>query len=169
MNPTNPETIMLERLLEKYRFVRPVPPTVRESILSSRKKILVRVLGTVGAFSACYGAYLTLYFAVKKTGIGAVLAKCLLAAFTVTSLGYSGYRLVTAPREGPDPGMAAEAPPATTGERPRWTDRITHFNGRVIHGAIVSREDPYVPGADSSSSSGVRWERKSIRTRFDQR
>ncbi|MBN2078842.1 MAG: hypothetical protein JW838_07735 [Spirochaetes bacterium] len=143
MNQTDQDILLLERVLEKYRFIRPVPPSVQESILSSRKKILVRVLRTVGAFSALYGAYLAVYFAAKKAGIGALFVKCFVALFTVTSLSYGGYRLA-ATRAAESPiGESGNRSPVSTDTPCRWIDRITLYNGRIIHGAIVSRGDVY--------------------------
>ncbi len=141
MKKPDHDIMQLRGLLEKYRFVRPVPPPVQESILSSRKRILTRVLKTVGAFSALYGLYLSLYFATKKAGIGAIVAKCIIALATVASATYGGYRLAAMfaqEHQDYNPGT----PPPAAGSH-RWTDRITLYNGRVILGAIVTRGDVY--------------------------
>lgn len=141
MKKPDQDIMQFEGLLEKYRFVRPVPPHVQESILSSRKRVLARVLKTVGAFSAIYGLYLSLYFAAKKAGIGALVAKCIIALITVMSATYGGYRLaamIAQEHHDNNPGT----PPSAAGSY-RWTDRITLYNGRVILGAIVSRGDVY--------------------------
>ncbi len=141
MKKPDHDIMQLEGLLEKYRFVRPVPPPVQESILSSRKRVLARVLKTVGAFSALYGLYLSLYFAAKKTGIGALFAKCVIALVTVTSATYGGYRLAATIAQEHRKNNPGTPHPAAGSHR--WTDRITLYNGRVIHGAIVSRGRVY--------------------------
>lgn len=141
MNQTDQDILLLERVLEKYRFIRPVPPPVQESILSSRKKILVRVLRTVGAFSALYGVYLAVYFAAKKAGISALFVKCFIALFTAASVTYGGYRLATMEARKHHHESPGEASPATGSHQ--WIDRITLYNGRVLLGAIVSRGDVY--------------------------
>lgn len=141
MKKSDHDVMQFEGLLEKYRFMRPVPPHVQESILSSRKRVLTRVLRTVGAFSALYGVYLSLYFAAKKAGIGALFAKCVIALVTVTSATYGGYRIAAMiAQEHHDNDPATPSPAAGSH---RWTDRITLYNGRVILGAIVSRGDVY--------------------------
>jgi hypothetical protein len=141
MKKPDQDIMQLEGLLEKYRFVRPVPPPAQKSILSSRKRVLVRVLRTVGAFSALYGLYLSLYFAAKKAGAGALCAKFLIAACAVAPATYGGYRLAAAIAHRPHAESPGVPPPAAGSYR--WTDRITLYDGRIILGAIVSRGRVY--------------------------
>ncbi len=146
MIKSNQDTILLEQLLEKYRFVRPVPVSIQKSILASKKNTIVRVLKTVGVYSAVYGAFLSLYFSVKKIGIGGFFVKCAISGTVVASLTYGGYYAAT---------IAARR--ATTGKAPvipglpshkarneyKWVDKITLYNGRVIMGAVISRGSVY--------------------------
>ncbi len=139
MNKRDQDTLLLERLLDKYKFTRPVPEDIQEEILASKKKNLVRVLKTVGAFSALQGAFLSVYFWFKKLGIGIPIVKYIITAITLAAVTYGGYYALTAggvmdrPREG-KPGREE-----TIGEKVGWIDEITLYNGRIIEGRIISR------------------------------
>ncbi|HOT45403.1 MAG TPA: hypothetical protein PLM53_11210 [Spirochaetota bacterium] len=145
MNKTDNDTRLLEQLLDRYRFARPVPDDVREEILSSKKKNLVRVLRTVGAFSALYGVYITAYFFLKKLVAGISFINILVSAVTVTAVTYGGYYAITQRSA----GDVRKASPVKKEERrqpeetQKWVDRITLYNGRIIEGAIISRGDQY--------------------------
>jgi len=65
MNKENNDTMLLEKLLDRYRLTRPVPPDVQDSILSAKKRNLVSILKTTGAFTAAYGGY---YVMVARPG-----------------------------------------------------------------------------------------------------
>ncbi|MBN2159821.1 MAG: hypothetical protein JW807_10530 [Spirochaetes bacterium] len=144
MKKSNQETLLIEKLLEKYRLTRPISPKDRDAIISSKRKILKRVLKTVGAFSALYGLYLSLYFAVKKAGIGVIL-KTLLTCALAGSLAYGGYRAVKAVRvsrlEQPSGREAITLEDIRA--RYKWVDQIILYNGKIIRGAIISRGASY--------------------------
>jgi len=118
---------------------------VRDSILSSKKKTMVRVLKTTGAFSALYSAFLSIYFAVKKMGIGIPVMKLVISGISVAAIAYGGYYvLVSKPR------ADRAAPPAAKTlsldeirAQYKWVDQITLYNGRVFRGAIISRGETY--------------------------
>lgn len=137
MNKRDQETMLLEKLLDRYRFVRPVPADVQESILSSKKKIFIRVLKTTGAFTAAYGAFLSLYFALKKAGAGLFLAKCFIACTAAAAVSYGAYYAATSPERDSAPAPALSLDDIR--EKYEWVDRITLYNGKVIEGAITSR------------------------------
>jgi len=145
MNSENHDTMLLEKLLERYRLTRPVPPEVQDSILSSKKENLVRILKTAGAFTAAYGAFLSFYFAVKKMGAGIPLMKFIISGISVAAVAYGGYHLMTA-----GPGANHTNPPAVKAlsleeirAQYKWVDEITLYNGKVVRGAIVSRGEAY--------------------------
>ncbi len=145
MNRHDNETRLLEELLDRYRFARPVPDDVREEIRSSKKKTLVRVLKTVGAFSALYGVYLSLYFSLKKLIAGIPFIKFFVSAATVTAVAYGGFYAATKRNAGDVPGESAvkKEERRQPEEKQLWVDRITLYNGRIIEGAIISRGDLY--------------------------
>jgi hypothetical protein len=145
MNKENHDTMLLEKLLEKYRFTRPVPPDVQDTILSSKKKNLVRILKTTGAFSAAYGLFLSVYFALKKMGIGIPVMKFVISGVSVAAVAYGGYYMITA---GPRADRAAPPPVKNLSleeirSQYKWVDRITLYNGKVVRGAIMSRGETY--------------------------
>ncbi len=143
MNKRDQETLLLEKLLDRYRFARPVPPDLQDSILESKKGIFVRVLKTAGAFTALYGAFLPLYFALKKAGAGVLIAKILISCAAVASVSYGAYYALTS--RGADPAPPPAAPLSLDDIRSNyeWVDRITLYNGKTVEGAITSRGETY--------------------------
>ncbi|MBP7737940.1 MAG: hypothetical protein KA369_18325 [Spirochaetes bacterium] len=143
MNKRDQDTLLLERLLDKYKFARPVPEDIQDEILASKKKNLVRVLKTVGAFSALQGVFLSVYFWIKKLGIGIPIAKFLITAVTLAAVTYGGYyALTTRGAEdlltGVKPGQGEKS-----GGKGMCLDEITLYNGRIIEGTIISRGARY--------------------------
>jgi hypothetical protein len=147
MTPRAGEVAKLERLLETYRFTRPVPAEARSRILASKKRMLVNVLKTAGAFTALHGVFLYLYFAVKKTGIGLFTSKLVLAAAATATVSYGGYhaaRYIAKHSALPKaPVVHEEAIPANGKEQYRWVDEIELYDGRKIRGAVISRGNTY--------------------------
>ncbi|HNW28315.1 MAG TPA: hypothetical protein PKN50_07565 [Spirochaetota bacterium] len=145
MNKTDNDTRLLEQLLDRYRFARPVPDGVREEIRSSKKKNLVRVLKTVGAYSALYALYLFIYFSLKKLIAGIPVAKIIIAAATVSAVTYGGYYAATRINSGdiPEKNAAKPVQHRQPEEKQLWADQITLYNGRIIVGAIISRGELY--------------------------
>lgn len=147
MNRTDNKTQLLEQLLDRYKFTRPVPEDVREEILSSKKKNLVRVLKTVGAFSVAYGALLSVYFAIKKLGVAIPVAKFIISGITVAAVCYGGYYTVTTLTSADAPATPAveekPRPPEEKLSNYKWVDQITLYSGRIIEGAVISRGAQY--------------------------
>ncbi|HOD13965.1 MAG TPA: hypothetical protein PK307_05200 [Spirochaetota bacterium] len=142
MKKTGHEAHQLEQLLGKYRFTRPVPPEVRDSIISAKKDRYLSVIKTAGVFTAVQGAFASIYFALKKTGIGFTIVKVIAAGMSVLTISIGGYYAANALRDRFFPG--AENPASDT-SRPDsgWVDEIMLFDGRIIRGAIISRGEPY--------------------------
>jgi hypothetical protein len=146
MNNHHPETMLLEKLLARYRFTRPVPPEVQDAILSSKEKILVRVLKTTGTFTALYGVFLSLYFAIKKTGAGIFLAKIVIVCTSAAALSYGAYYAASSMARDREP-VPVPAPSLSLDEiraKYEWVDQITLYNGKVLKGAITSRGETYM-------------------------
>ncbi len=147
MKKPDKDTLLLEELLDKYRFARPVPGDVREQILSSKKKNLVRILKTVGAFSALYGVFLTIYFSIKKLAVGVPMAKFIISGMTVAAVSYGGYyaakTLVSSEKPKTSAAQEKRHPAEENRAIYKWVDQITLYNGRIITGAIISRGDRY--------------------------
>ncbi len=143
MNKRDENTLLLERLLDKYKFARPVPEEIQDEILASKKKNLVRVLKTVGAFSALQGLFLSLYFWLKKLGIGIPITKYIITAATLAAVTSGGYYALTirgAEEKGREekPGQGE-----TIVGKGGWIDEITLYNGQIIEGTIISRGARY--------------------------
>lgn len=143
MNKRDQETMLLEKLLDRYRFARPVPPEIQEAILSSKKKIFVRVLKTTGAFSAAYGVFISLYFALKKTGAGVLVAKIAIACAATATLSYGAYHAAASRVSGRAPSPAPSLTIDDIRAKYEWVDRITLYNGKIIDGAITARGETY--------------------------
>ncbi len=143
--PVN-DTQLLEQLLDRYKFARPVPDDIREEILSSKKKNLVRILKSVGAFSALYGALLFIYFALKKLGAGIPVAKFIISGMTAVAVTSGGYYAVSTLRSGDNyktPVVEERRAAKENLADYKWVDQITLYNGRIIEGAIISRGAQY--------------------------
>lgn len=145
MTKPDKDTRNLEELLDKYKFARPVPEDARKEILASKKKNLVRVLKSVGAFSALYGVLLSVYFVLKKLGVSIPFAKLIISGLTAAAVTYGGYYAVTALKSGhvPEASLVKKEEPLQPEENQQWVDRITLYNGRVIEGAVISRGVQY--------------------------
>ncbi len=145
MNKEHPDTMILEKLLARYRITSPVPPDVQDLILSSKKKNLVRILKTTGAFSAAYGVFLSIYFAVKKMGLGIPLIKLIISGLSVTAVAYGGYYMIAAgPRaDRANPPAAKTLSMDEIRAQYKWVDQITLYNGRIVTGAIMTRGETY--------------------------
>ena len=82
MSSYKKEINQVEKLMQKYKFKEPIPEEVRHHIIHSRKRILKRVLKTLGVLTLTYSLFLSIYFILKKFGI----AKVLLSLFVATSV-----------------------------------------------------------------------------------
>ncbi|OHD63156.1 MAG: hypothetical protein A2176_11455 [Spirochaetes bacterium RBG_13_51_14] len=146
MNKSSQDTLLVEKIIDRYKLSRPVPPNIQDSILSSKKRILVRVLKTVGVFTAVHGVFLSIYFAVKKTGIGIPLIRYIISGIAVISLTYGAYYASVAAYKLWDPGEISGRKTLTLDDiraQYKWIDQITLYNGRIIKGAIISRGTKY--------------------------
>jgi hypothetical protein len=145
MNKENHDTMLLEKLLDRYRLNRPVPPDAQDSILSSKKRNLVRVLKTTGAFTAAYGAFLSIYFALKKMGIGVTVMKFVISGVSVAAIAYGGYYVMVV-RSGADRAASPAVKTLSLDEiraQYKWVDEITLYSGKVFRGAVMSRGETY--------------------------
>jgi hypothetical protein len=145
MKGKDKDTALIEHLLDKYKLVRPAPVEVRQSAMAGKKPMLVRVLKTAGAYGALQGLFLSVYFALKKAGIGVTIAKVIVAGVAAASLCYGGYYAVTHGRD--SDRVVTPAPALRTLEeiqaKYKWVDQITLYNGKIIQGAIMSRGEMY--------------------------
>jgi len=145
MKDRNDSAALLEAILDRHSLSRPIPAEARERILLRRQDLFVRILKTLGIFSFAYAAFLGLSFALKKSGIGAMILKLVICAAAASAVTIGGYRL--ARRMLP----AADAPKQENrfGQDINSTTRIQKtvmyeirlYTGRVIRGSIISRGD----------------------------
>ncbi len=146
MKKPDQDILLLQQLMDKYRFTRPVSVEARDEILSSKRKNLVRVLKTVGAYSAAHGALLIIYFAFKKLGAVIPMMKFIVPGVAVTAISIGGYYAATTMTPGSvskAPAIERQEPRENIRKKYKWVDRITLYNGSIIEGAIMSRGERY--------------------------
>lgn len=146
--PTRPDSILLEKLLDTYKLTRPVPGEVQHMILSSKKKNFLRILKTTGSFTALYGIFISIYYALKKIGLWFPLSKSIISGIAVASISYGGYLAVTGRMPGSDRKNSEGARAIQNAVRGTlnagtWIDQIILYNGKMINGAILSRGETY--------------------------
>jgi hypothetical protein len=161
MKTRDNDTRRMEELLGKYRFTRPVPPGVRGEIMASKKRVFVRVMKSVGAFGVLHGAFLSLYFALKKGGAWALIAKIAAGCVAAAALSFGGYYAVSAVVDRLAAGRSAVNAQPERGAG--WEDEIILFDGRIIRGAIVSRGEPYRVRTDRGVVAIPRSQIKAVR------
>jgi hypothetical protein len=161
----------LNALLEKYRFVDPVPDAARRYMLKSRRRILIACLKKVNNYSIFFAVVLFVYFlarklklnfsltSVKIIAVSANIAVAGIAAGTVyTAVKFlpSGFKNI----EVQEKNIQTDAKPAVKSES---KDKITEkqapvnaevtgdvyvdillFNGKIIRGVILSRGNTYI-------------------------
>lgn len=158
MRKNDKDIVAFQELLIKYRFTEPVPPEVRQRFVADNRKMLVRVLKSVGAFSALYGIYLAVTFALKKITIGITLSKIIVSTVAAASISYGGYYAVV---KITDPSaekaedeqkvkkkdiIKEETHPKTLEdirEKYGQIEELVLFNGIAIQGAVLSRGNIY--------------------------
>ncbi len=163
MKKNDRDIALFKKLMDRYRFTEPVHAEAKRRFIADNRKILVRVLKSVGAFSFLYGVYLAASFALKKIATGATLTKIVVSAVTAASLSYSGYYAVVkiaglktekpvyeqaVQKQDVKNGVAVkkETGPETLEDiRKRYgrLDQLVLYNGKAIQGAILSRGDVY--------------------------
>lgn len=163
MKDTNREIAEFQELLARFRFTEPVPPEVKKRFIDDNRKILTGVLKSVGAFSALYGAYLAVSFALKKIAVGLTATKIVMSAAAAASVSLGGYYAavqIVKIVSGPQGAVAAiqedavksalaekeESRPLTLEDlRKRYgrVDQLQLYNGTIIQGAVLSRTGIY--------------------------
>lgn len=74
-----------EKLMSKFRFTRPVPLEVRRRISSSKKKQFRTILKKTGGYSVSFGIIASLFFSLKKLGMGVSIIKTAIILASVTA------------------------------------------------------------------------------------
>lgn len=80
-----------ESLLRKYKFDDPVPRSMQERMIYAKKDIFIRVLKTIGKYTALAGLIQFFYFFLKKIGINIFTAKILMSIMTIASVSGAVY------------------------------------------------------------------------------
>ena len=70
------EMKILQDLLDKYKVTRPVPAGVRRDILAHKRSNFVAIMKKLDRYSPLLGAFLFIYFLLRKFGIIATLKQC---------------------------------------------------------------------------------------------
>jgi hypothetical protein len=146
MKGKDKDTALMEKLLDRYRLTRPASGEVRQSAMTGKKPMLMRVLKTAGAYSALQGIFLSIYFSLKKAGIGVTIAKVVVTGAAAASLSYGGYYAATAITGGRDRAVTyvrEHSAPEGTRTKYMWVDQITLYSGKIIQGAVISRGEVY--------------------------
>jgi len=94
------EMKILQDLLDKYQVTRPVPAGVRRDILAHKRKNFVAIMKKLDRYSPLLGAFLFIYFLLRKFGIIATLKQCgvilaVSAALTITGVSVGTYAVVS--------------------------------------------------------------------------
>ena len=163
MKKNEREIAAFQELMVRYRFTEPVPAEAKRRFIADNRKILERVLKSVGAFSFLYGVYLGVSFILKKFAAGATLTKIVVSTVTAASLSYGGYytivkiaerkyerpvyeQMMQKPDAASDAVKKAGSGPETLDDiRKRFgrLDQLVLYNGTDIRGAILSRGEVY--------------------------
>ncbi len=102
------EMKILQDLLDKYKVTRPVPAGVRRDILAHKRKNFVAIMKKLDRYSPLLGAFLFIYFLLRKFGIIATLKQCgvILAvsvALTVAGVSTGAYMVIKHVLDTPSP------------------------------------------------------------------
>lgn len=102
------EMKILQDLLDKYKMTRPVPSGVRRDILAHKRKNFVVIMKKLDRYSPLLGAFLFIYFLLRKFGIIATLKQCgvILAvsvALTVAGVSTGAYMVIKHVLDTPSP------------------------------------------------------------------
>lgn len=102
------EMKQLQDLLDKYKVTRPVPAGVRRDILAHKRKNFVAIMKKLGRYSPLLGAFLIIYFLLRKFGIIATLKQCgvilaVSAALTVAGITTGAYLVINHVLDTPPP------------------------------------------------------------------
>lgn len=93
------EMKILQDLLDKYKVTRPVPAGVRRDILAHKRKNFVAIMKKLDRYSPLLGAFLLIYFLLRKFGIIATLKQCgvilaISAALTIAGVSTGAYMVI---------------------------------------------------------------------------
>ncbi|HOO71527.1 MAG TPA: hypothetical protein PK926_07175 [Spirochaetota bacterium] len=85
-------TELFEKFLDNYRFTRPVPVEVRRHVLIHKNSQFAVILKKAGGYSLAFGLVTSLFFSLKKLGLGVTIVKSavILAAVTAASVAVIG-------------------------------------------------------------------------------
>ena len=84
------EIKLLQDLLDKYLVPRPIPAGIRRVILAHKRRNFVVIMKKVNRYNPLLGAFLFVYFLVRKFGIFATLKQCGIILITVSALTVAG-------------------------------------------------------------------------------
>ena len=87
------KTELLEKLLIQFRFTRPIPAEVRNRIKENKKRQFVLILKKTGGYSLVFGLVASLFFTLKKLGVGITIIK---SALILTVSATAAATLITA-------------------------------------------------------------------------
>jgi hypothetical protein len=66
---------LFEKLMRTFKFSQPVPPETRRRLSSNKKKQFMLVLKKSGGYTIIFGLIASLFFSLKKLGLGVTIAK----------------------------------------------------------------------------------------------
>ena len=161
------EAAQLNALLEKYRFVEPIPEEARKIMLKSRKRVLKACLKKVNNYSIFFGAVLFFYFLARslKLNIGLSAVKIIAVAANIVTIGiasgsvYAAVKytaLVNSVFKFYEKTFQQEVKPEIkSDDKDKTEDKTTEnpggvkveillYNGRIYRGVIVSRGYNYI-------------------------
>ncbi|HPO46176.1 MAG TPA: hypothetical protein PK875_10315 [Spirochaetota bacterium] len=137
------EIQILQDLLDKYKVTRPVPAGIQREIYAHKRRNFVAIMKKLGRYTPLLGAFLFVYFLVRRLGFIATLKQCgviLVTASVLTVAGISAgtYMIIK---------HAADKAPSTI-DLQNDKDESVNRNSLVKHGqeapgqAIEMKETP---------------------------
>ncbi len=125
--------ITMQDLLRKYEMTEPVPQNVQEDMLKRKAGLFKKIIGTAGGISILYGLRLSLYFWIKKSGIGFAITKIFISCVAAALIGTGVYVAIRPvhPEKKSTPAIetAAATQARTTGEQARQLDHQSANGG----------------------------------------
>jgi hypothetical protein len=167
------EAARLEKLIEKYKFTKPIPDSAREKLIKSRSRVFKSALKEVGEYSIWFALIVYFFFKLRSIGLGSSIAaakiaavvSAVVAAAVIASGSYATYRYLVIPDSGtqkqeeinqntdnsgntfPPVEENISEPESGKQVQNRSNDpvyEIRLYNGRVYRGVILSRGKSYV-------------------------
>ncbi len=180
------DAAQLNALLEKYRFVEPIPEAARKIMLKSRKRVLKACLKKVNNYSIFFGVVLFFYFLARslKLNIGFSAVKIIAVAANIVTIGIASGSVYAAVKYTTLVNKIFNAyektfqqnvkPEMKSDDKDQTADKSTEnpggvkveillYNGKIFHGVIISRGYNYILKTPNGNVAILSTQIKNIR------